>query len=137
MPDHTRMTSPPRRGNGLWFRWIYQLAFLVAVVVQMASAGLCTGKWSVRASLERRNVIAGDNEIFMKAITDCLEKEKLDLKKINLPCFTQKQVDVLVKCRGEAYIKAVGKKASAGATKRTADFKVGMLTWPPRSWLPR
>ncbi|KAL3204977.1 hypothetical protein MRX96_041097 [Rhipicephalus microplus] len=63
----------------------------------------------------------GDNEIFMKVIAVCLEREKLDLKKINLPCFNQDQVDVLVKCRGEAYAKATSNKASA--RKKAADFK--------------
>ncbi|XP_049511776.1 uncharacterized protein LOC119464850 isoform X3 [Dermacentor silvarum] len=117
-----RPTSPPECGN-LLFHWIYLWTFLVVVVLQPASAGLCSVGEALMSCNRKFLRPKGDNEVFMKAITACLEKEKLDLTKINLPCFQPKQVDTLVKCRCEAYVQAAGKKSSADAKKKTVDFK--------------
>ncbi|KAL1433599.1 hypothetical protein MTO96_012429 [Rhipicephalus appendiculatus] len=117
------MWSRPHRCNSVLFRWIYVGTFLVALVLQPASAGLCTVGEALMSCDKTYLRPKGDNELFMKAITACLDKEKLDLRKINLPCFQQAQVDTLVKCRCEAYIQAVGKKAAADAKKKTVGFK--------------
>ncbi|XP_049511778.1 uncharacterized protein LOC119464850 isoform X4 [Dermacentor silvarum] len=101
-----RPTSPLECGN-LLFHWIYLWTFLVVVVLQPASAGLCSVGEALMSCNRKFLRPKGDNEVFMKAITACLEKEKLDLTKINLPCFQPKQ----------------GKKSSADAKKKTVDFK--------------
>ncbi|XP_050048481.1 uncharacterized protein [Dermacentor andersoni] len=119
----TGRSTPPLHWGSVLFHWIYVWTFLVVVVLQPASAGLCSVGEALMSCDKKFLRPKGDNEKFMKAITACLDKEKLDLKKINLPCFQQEQVDTLVKCRCEAYIQAAGTKSSTDAKKKTVDFK--------------
>lgn len=60
----------------------------------------------------------------MKTVTDCFQRESMDLRRLSLPCLSPKQVNILVKCRSEAYIKSsIYPKLKSEAAKRAKDFK--------------